>query len=163
MNGEKLTMAFKRIRARLRLSDDDDGSSADALQEAFCRLWTRRERIRDEGEADRLLAVAARNIRIDRYRQDSLHTKVCIDDAGDIANAECGADDVEDAYSRVDRLVRATLSSRDCDILYKRERDGWDFEDIAAAYGISEANVRMIVSRARKTIRELYRQQNRNL
>ncbi|MDE6855666.1 MAG: sigma-70 family RNA polymerase sigma factor, partial [Muribaculaceae bacterium] len=40
--------------------------------------------------------------------------------------------------------------------LYPRDRDGWEFDEIAESFGISEANARMIVSRARKTIRSLY-------
>ena len=43
MNNDFLTSAFKRLRSRLHLDSDDeeDADIADALQDAFCRLWTR--------------------------------------------------------------------------------------------------------------------------
>ncbi|MDE6633448.1 MAG: sigma-70 family RNA polymerase sigma factor, partial [Muribaculaceae bacterium] len=42
------------------------------------------------------------------------------------------------------------------EILVHRDHDGWEFDEIASHYQISEANARMIVSRSRKTIREIY-------
>ena len=68
MKGEFLTTAFKRIRARMRVANASDDDSEDALQDAFCRLWTRKEEIHGEKQAEGLLSVAARNIRIDKIR-----------------------------------------------------------------------------------------------
>ncbi|MBD5224364.1 MAG: hypothetical protein HDS68_00120 [Bacteroidales bacterium] len=42
-------------------------------------------------------------------------------------------------------------------ILFRRDRDEWSFEDIAKQYDITPANARLIVARARKTIRNIYR------
>lgn len=64
-------------------------------------------------------------------------------------------------YGEVSALIDRELSERDRRVLYLRDRDGWEMEDIAAALGISEANVRVILSRSRKTIRQIYLNRNR--
>lgn len=60
--------------------------------------------------------------------------------------------------TEINRLIDAHLSPRDREILQRHDRDGWEFDEIADHFGISQANARMIVSRARKTIRTIYRQ-----
>ena len=65
MKGDFLTTAFQRLRLRMGRGGRGDDESEDALQEAFCRLWPRRERLDDAAQAEGMLAVAARNIRID--------------------------------------------------------------------------------------------------
>lgn len=159
MNRDFLTSAFRRVRLRILSGRDDaGGDSEDALQEAFCRLWTRREEISGPSEAEGLLATAVRNIRIDSGRRRRAHPHVGLDDPGyHDSGAEPAPDDGAELLQTVERLVEKALSPRDREILYRRERDGWDFDELAAHYRLSEGNVRLIVSRARKTIRELYR------
>ena len=43
-----------------------------------------------------------------------------------------------------------------------RDTMGMDFADIAVELGISENNVRMILCRARKTVREIYLSSNKH-
>ncbi|MDE5656586.1 MAG: sigma-70 region 4 domain-containing protein, partial [Muribaculaceae bacterium] len=57
----------------------------------------------------------------------------------------------------VNALIASELSSRDRDILMMRDRNGYDFDEIAAEFGMTEAAVRVALSRARKTIRNIYR------
>lgn len=146
--------AFRNVRRRLmaRHSDDDE----DALQDAFCRLWTRRDDFSSQGEAEGFLTVAARNITVDTHRRRQAHPET------DIENANQYESDVEGTYSQneqileVKNLIMTYLSPRDREILIHRDHDGWEFDEIATRYQISESNARMIVSRSRKTIREIY-------
>jgi len=160
MNGDFLTTAFNRIRSRLNRTDFADDDSDDALQDAFCRLWTRRDSIKDESQAEGLLAVTSRNIRIDGYRRKSIHPSVGLEDAGEPSEQPDGSDETGDIYRRVECLVKEVLSPRDREILFLRDRDGWDFEDLSERFGLTESNLRLIVSRSRKAIREIYRKQN---
>lgn len=159
MNREILTSAFRRVRLRMlsRRRGEAGDDSEDALQEAFCRLWTRRDQISGPSEAEGLLAKAVRNIRIDSGRRRQAHPEVGLDDAPEDSYDASAADEEGEVIDRVERLAEQALSPRDREILYRRDRDDWDFDELAASYGLSESNVRMIVSRARKTIRELYR------
>lgn len=154
MEKDFLISAFRNVRRRLmaRHSDDDE----DALQDAFCRLWTRRDDFSSQGEAEGFLTVAARNITVDTHRRRQAHPET------DIENANQYESDVEGTYSQneqileVKNLIMTYLSPRDREILIHRDHDGWEFDEIATRYQISESNARMIVSRSRKTIREIY-------
>lgn len=157
-----MTTAFKRVRSRLRGTGYADEDSDDALQDAFCRLWAQRGSIKGERQAEGMLAVAARNIRIDGFRRKRMHPSVGLDDAGEPYELPDETDDTDDTYRRVARLVEEVLSPRDREILFLRDRDGWDFDELSQRFGLTEANLRMIVSRSRKTVREIYRKQKGN-
>ena len=139
-----------------RRSDDDE----DALQEAFCRLWTRRADFSSQGEAEGFLTVATRNVSIDSQRRRQTHPETDIDTIERHPTTEEDNDFRIEQIAEINRLIELHLSARDRDILRRHDRDGWDFEEIADYFGITQANARMILSRARKTIRTLYRNQN---
>lgn len=159
MNGENLISAFRRVslrfRSRIKATGEADDTE-DALQDAFCRLWSRRADITGERQAEGLLVTASRNLRIDNARRRQTHPESNIEDLGDIGCLQQEEDDFSDLYRKIDKLASENLSQRDREILYHREKDGWEFEDLAQFYGLSEGNVRLIVSRARKNLRNLY-------
>lgn len=159
MNGENLILAFNRIRQRFRSKYYAEGMEPeieDALQEAFCRLWSYHADIEDVRHAEGLLTKASHNIRIDMARKKHTHPERPIEDSDDRYEDSHDEEDIWDVYTKVDRLASRYLSGRDRDILYLRDKNGWEFEDIARYFGLSETNVRMIVSRSRKTLRSLY-------
>lgn len=156
MKRDFLTSAFESIRVRMsRMGVADDCS--DDLQDAFCRLWSRREQISDSHHAESLLSVTARHIRIDNIRRQNRHPSVSLEDADCYDKTESPGDEVSDLYAEIDSIISQTLSERDRKILFLRDRDGWEFEEIAESLNLSESNVRMIISRARKNVRETYR------
>lgn len=53
--------------------------------------------------------------------------------------------------------IALALSPQQCELLLHRDRDGWSIGELAETYNLSEANVRTILSRARKAVREQYR------
>ncbi len=146
--------AFRNVRRRLmaRHSDDDE----DALQDAFCRLWTRRDDFSSQGEAEGFLTVAAKNITVDSHRRRQAHPETDIENANKFVLDDDGISSQNEQILEIKSLIKTYLSPRDQEILIHREHDGWEFDEIATHFQISEANARMIVSRARKTIREIY-------
>ncbi|MDE6741609.1 MAG: sigma-70 family RNA polymerase sigma factor [Muribaculaceae bacterium] len=154
MERDFIISAFRSVRRRLlsRRADDDE----DALQEAFCRLWTRRAEFSSQGEAEGFLTLAARNVSIDHHRRRQAHPEMDIDTIDRHPTSEEDTDSQLDKIAQINRLIETHLSERDREILRCHDRDGWDFEEIAEYFGITQANARMIVSRSRKTIRTLY-------
>ncbi len=154
MDREFFISAFRNVRRRLmaRHSDDEE----DALQDAFCRLWTRRDDISSQGEAEGFLTVAARNLTVDSHRRRQAHPETDIENANRFQSEDDDRESISEQYNEIQRLIERNLSPRDREILLHRDQDGWEFDEIASYYEISETNARMIVSRARKTIRELY-------
>ncbi len=146
--------AFRNVRRRLmaRHSDDDE----DALQDAFCRLWTRRDDFSSQGEAEGFLTIAAKNITVDSHRRRQAHPETDIENANQYMTDDDVTSSRNEQILEVKNLIYTCLSSRDREILVHRDHDGWEFDEIATHYQISEANARMIVSRSRKTIREIY-------
>ena len=148
-----MTLRQKLVRGAGRIVGADEAD--DILQDAFVRLWSRRDEITDRRHAEGLASVTVRNISIDRFRErghrltEELDGKEAVEETDDTAT-------LEETYSEVTAIIDSRLSERDRRIMYMRDRDGVGFDIIAAEFGLSEANVRMIVSRARTTIRNIY-------
>lgn len=161
MTGNQLTSVFMRLRTSLRNRAmsllHSESESDDALQDAFCRLWIRRSEIADENHAAGLSYVAVRNVSIDKLR----HRTGFISDEITERHSEMPEmedDGISDTYSEVDSLLRECLSSRDYEILCKREMYGYGYDELADEYGLSPEAVRAIVSRGRRAIRTKYSQ-----
>lgn len=156
MERDFIISAFRSVRRRLlsRRTDDDE----DALQEAFCRLWARRSEFSTQSEAEGFLKIAARNVSIDRHRRRQNHPETDIESLERHPFMDEDPDPRLEQIAEINRLIEAHLSERDREILHRHDRDGWDFDEIADHFGITQANARMILSRARKTIRTLYRE-----
>ena len=65
--------------------------------------------------------------------------------------------DARELYHRVDSLIKTVLSERDRRILLLRDYSGWEMADIAAELGLTEANVRVVLSRARRAVAKAYK------
>lgn len=145
------------MTARRIVSDE---AVDDALQDAFVRLWSRRSDFDSATAVEGVAVTTVRNICIDTLRRDAVRRHDDIDDNPSAAavTEDYGDDRQErrELYGEVTGLIDKELSERDRRILYLRDRDGWEMDDIALEMGISEANVRVILSRSRKIIRQIY-------
>ena len=74
-----------------------------------------------------------------------------------VVTSRMDPDGFEDLRDEVNRLIGLHLSERDRMILIMRDRDEFEIDAIAARTGLSEGNIRLILSRARRTVREAYR------
>lgn len=159
MNGNQLTSVFLRLRESLRnramaiLRSDSD--SDDALQDAFCRLWVRRETIKNEEHAAGLSHAAVRSVIIDKLRSQAANPSEPISE-NTINLRDEDAGKTADGYEGIDEMLRTCLSSRDCEILRKREMYGYGYDELSEEYGIAPDAVRQIVSRGRRAIREKF-------
>lgn len=152
-----------RIKGRLQMTARrivSDEAVDDALQDAFVRLWSRRSDFDSATAVEGVAVTTVRNICIDTLRRDAVRRHDDIDDNPSAAAVtEDSGDDTQERrelYGEVTGLIDKELSERDRRILYLRDRDGWEMDDIALEMGISEANVRVILSRSRKIIRQIY-------
>ena len=108
MSEETLVSTFTILRRRLRsiathlMPHGDDAE--DALQEAFCRLWQRRDTINSTREAEALAATTLRNICIDSHRKKKIET-VPIDEQHD-REEDDDSDSREELIEEVAKLRR---------------------------------------------------------
>ena len=161
MSEETLTSTFTELRkgflrlASRFLSDEEDAQ--DALQEAFCRLWPRRDQIHTRQEAEALTVTTVRNLCIDTLRKQHTQT-VELNEERDAELTESVAEKMEreELFSEVDKLIKRHLSPLQQTILQRKEYDGESIEEIAVELNMQQPAVRMHLSRARKIIRECY-------
>lgn len=145
-----------RLRAAGRRLLGNSDEADDAMQDTFVKLWNAAPAA---DVNDGLVMMAMRNTCIDALRRR--HPQDTIDDgtaAESLAAPE--SNDVSDLYGQVNRLIERHLSARDREILLLRDRDGYEMDAIAERMDMTEANVRVILSRARRAVREAYRQIN---
>ena len=160
--GDMLTSIFTRLRPRLHstaarwLGSDSDAD--DVLQDAFLRLWGK---TLDHDMTERAAATAVKSTCIDTLRRRKVRRADPLESVADIEPANSANDTAEEIYEDVTVLINGRLSEQARSVLLLRDRDEWEFDAIAEHLGLSEANVRMILSRARRTVRDLYNQQCR--
>ena len=160
MSEELLTKTFTAMRrkflhiATLFLPQKEDAE--DALQDAFCRLWSRRQGINSPGEAEALVTTTVKNICIDKLRKKKLDT-IQIDEERDDTAAPDN-EDREELLQEIESIINRELTPQQQKIIAAREYDNKSIEEIAATMNMQPTAVRMQLSRARKKVREIYKQ-----
>lgn len=159
-----LTETFLRISPRLRalaqrfsLSDSD---TDDALQDAFCRLWGRRDQL-DQTLVEGLSIKIVRNLAIDNIRRQLAHTgsgKVDAESLSDSLISE-EAEPPDQVLSRVQAIIATRLTPRQKSVLKMRDMQGLEYDEIARLTDSTPEAVRTTLSRARRAVRQIYIEQ----
>lgn len=159
MKTDNLTSSFLALRDKLHrsalgfLKNDED--ARDALQDTFFNLW-RDGGAETETEARNKLFAVLRNICIDRLRKPKTYPL----DETDTDTLEAKAFSFED-MDKYEALLTAGLTDIQRRIYSLVTHHGIEYETIAKTLGMSVEAVRMNMSRARKKIRDNYKQLDR--
>ena len=144
---------------RLAFSFTEDSSDAeDVLQEVYLKLWSKRNELADVANAEAFCVTLVRNMCIDRLRKDR--------------PKQVASEEVADEYSTASpettaiRREELTLVKRLIDRLPDNQRQvlrlygvkEYSLKEIEQITGLSSVNVRVLLSRARKIIREQFLQ-----
>ena len=162
MSDKTIITVFTKLRRKFLgmamaiLPNEED--AADALQDAFCKLWPRRDTINDEAKAEALTGITVRNICIDRTRKRELPT-VPLDEEHDSVDTETTYKEREERYNTVKAIIDNELTELQRTIVELKEIEGLEIEEIARRQNMTESAVRMNLSRARNKIRECYRKE----
>lgn len=161
-SGGGLTSTFLRIQGRLRrlashlLGNEQEAD--DALYEAFARLWTRREQLHSTAEEEAMLTTTVRHLSIDTLRFRRSHQEMELCPELSYQEAENDSTDVEQQYQALQRLMAQHLTPLQQQLLQLREVEGESYTSLSTTFGMQEAALRQQISRARKTLRQLYLQ-----
>lgn len=159
MKTDNLTSSFMALRDKLHrsalrfLKNDED--ARDALQDTFFNLW-RDGGAETETEARNKLFAVLRNICIDRLRKPKTFPL----DETDTDSLEVRAFSFED-MEKYESLLTTGLTDIQRHIYSLVTHDGMEYDAIAETLGMSVEAVRMNMSRARKKIRNNYKQLDR--
>lgn len=151
----------KLYRVAFRLTGNAQDAE-DIVQEAYLKLWMRRD---ESGVPDcpEAYAVAlTRNLCLDLLRQRWYRAAECPPEEAALATEETPSRLVEEADERacLQRLI-GRLPDTQRQVMWLRDVNGCSFEEMEHATGLSATNLRVLLSRARKKIREQLNRMNR--
>lgn len=150
-----LPLSAKLYKTAYRIVNDTD-TAKDMVQDAYATMWTKRD-ILDELECIESFAVKiVRNRCIDHLRTQHAHFDIN-DSSVNIANNEAYSEDAYDKNESLSRvmLMMKRLPERQRKVLMMRSVQELSLEEIEQATGLSNINVRTLLSRARKRLKEL--------
>lgn len=138
--------------ARAILSDVSEAE--DATQDIFEKLWRERERLQDIKNLDAFIMVSVRNLCYDRLRRRKLQVSKLDEVKAESATAAVGfSPDILDMRAVLLRVMEA-LPPKQRAILHLRDVEGYDIDEIASIVEMAEPSVRVLLSRARRSVRE---------
>lgn len=145
----------KLYRIAFRLLQDESNAE-DIVQEAYIKLWDKRNDLINIENTEAFATVVIRNLCLDELRKskDHLHAKYEVDIPEQLslsAQVEM-LDEIEYVKQLVDKLPEQQRQ-----IMLFKHWDGYSDEEIEQITGLSAGNIRVSLSRARKTIREQFK------
>ena len=145
--------------AKLLLGSREEAE--DALQDVLLRLWDNRQQLTAYDSVEALAVRITRNLCLDRlkYRQN----KKMVDVDHLTARADTHTPEQLTEFSDSARIVQqlyAELPEAQRVVLHLREVEEYSFEEIEQVTGLTINNIRVILSRARKQVRDSYQKIN---
>lgn len=132
---------------------ESQADAKDALQDLYLKLWNTRDRLDVVGNPKGYCTTLLRNLCIDRIRRTRRFGEAELEDRADPAPAvETGLD----ARARLEKVRDAIgrLSEGQRQVLKMRILDNLSYDEIAARTGKSKLTLRVLLSTARKTLKE---------
>ena len=146
---------LQRVALRLLGNAED---AEDMVQEVYMKLWSKRDALPDVQDVEAYCVTLTKNMCIDRLRIAEADKA----DVDEVPTMLAATDDVEaqverhDAVEQVQRII-GTLPEHQQQVITLRDMEDCSFEEIAEQTGLTAVNVRMLLSRARRTIRERFK------
>jgi RNA polymerase sigma-70 factor (ECF subfamily) len=129
--------------------------SEDVVQETFIKIWNKRNELKEIESAEAFSVVILRNICMDYLRKTKYEYQVSYDT--EVAEKESLSHRIElqDEAAQVKSLINK-LPEQQRMIMMMKHWDEYSDEEIEQITGINSGNIRVILSRARKTVREQF-------
>lgn len=146
---------LQRVALRMLGNVED---AEDMVQEVYTKLWGKREELPDVQNMEAYCVALTKNMCIDRLRLAEVDRV----DVDDVPLSLAAADDVASLLERQDaveqvKLIIETLPEKQQQVITLRDIRDCTFEEIEEQTGLTAVNVRALLSRARKTIRERFK------
>ncbi len=141
----------------------DEDEAADCVQDALIRLWESRSRLAEIEKPEAYCLTAVKRQALDAIRRRGRMQESNVD----ISNIDLPGSLTphDEAVARDDLRLACQLigqlAPRQREVVELSALSGYDNAEIAAATGISDENIRVLLSRGRSRLRELFRK-NRN-
>ncbi|MDE7385900.1 MAG: sigma-70 family RNA polymerase sigma factor [Muribaculaceae bacterium] len=135
----------------LRFTADSDDAQ-DAVQDAVTRLWQNRQGLESADNPVAYILAVVKNAALDTIKRR--HPVVGIEEAGSLAHES----DPSEALERRERVKNVMAIINDLpetqqQVIMMHDVYGYEYEEIERATGCNYGNIRVLLSRARKTIK----------
>jgi len=148
---EKLVMKYSRMVFAAAYSVLEDAEAArDASQEAFLKAYLGIKGFRGQSRFSTWLYSIARNCALDMARKRSRRPTDSLDDVPEPS-------EMPDPRGLILEEAMRSLDEREREALNLHYKGGFSAGEIAEALGLTEGNIRVIMFRARKKLREALR------
>ncbi len=140
-----------RLAKRLLISSEE---AQDATQEVLVKLWSRKENLNDYNNIEAFAMTMTKNYCLDQLKSKrASNLKIVHNNFTDREpSLDKKVEDI-DSFNWVERIINQ-LPEQQRLIIQMRDIEQYEFNEIAKIMNISEATIRVALSRARKTIRE---------
>lgn len=148
----------KLYRIAFRLTDNVQDAE-DMVQEAYLKLWNKRDELTGVLNAEAYCVALIKNLCYDAMRRTQPDEDERAPEELNLPTDSNIAWEVEqrDEVLHVRRLI-GRLPEQQRQVILLRDVDGCSFEEIGQATGLNAINIRVLLSRARKKIREQYKE-----
>ena len=133
---------------------ESEADAEDAVQELFLKLWDTRDSLDGIRSPKAYSITLLKNLCLDRIRRAR---RLSFPDRLPEPEAPHLQDDEMDARMRLDKVLEAVkaLPERQREILILRTVEGLSYEEIAQRTGMNYLTLRVLLSRARSTIKSM--------
>lgn len=139
-----------RLAKRLLISSEE---AEDAVQEVFLKLWKGKGNIKNYKNPEAFAVTMTKNYCLDRLKSKQAgNLKIVHNNFQNDENLQRKIES-NDSVSLVFKIME-TLPEKQRMVLQLRDVEQYDFEEMAEMLEMSEATIRVTLSRARKAIRE---------
>lgn len=144
---------YRLAKGFLRNREDAE----DLLQDVLLKLWTNKQTLDTYHSVEALAMTTTKNMCLDQLRARKYRRAVDIDghevDSGYTSPDKLA--ELSDSESLMQRLMDA-LPEQQKWVLHLREVEGYSYEEMEELTGLNVNNLRVILSRARKSMRDGY-------
>lgn len=161
MTGEEFKRRFLPLSRKLygvALSLSGDMQEAeDIVQDVYTKLWTRRDRLPSDVNDEAYCVVVTKNVYNDRLRGRGSGMSFSHELPAQIPSRNDVVGDIENRnLADIMRRCIAALPEQQRELVVMHDVNGAGYDEISYATGLSMANIRVTLSRARKTLREQF-------
>jgi len=135
----------------------------DTLQEVLLKLWTHRQQLESYQSVEAFAVQMTRNLCLDKLKSKSYQTTTGDLDLHDVSTdiiSPYRQTELADSVALMRQLIEA-LPEQQKLILHLRDVEEYSFEEIQEVTGMTVNNIRVILSRARKEVRDGYLKANK--
>lgn len=161
MDATKFKQQFLPCHPKLyRIAFRMMGNSQDAedmVQEAYLKLWKKRDELVDILNIEAYCVTLIKNICYDVLRGSHLDEDSRPPEELNLTGNANIAQEIErkDEMNHLRKLIER-LPKQQKQVMLLRDLNDWSFEDIEKVTGLNAVNIRVLLSRARKKIREQF-------